>query len=393
MKKTLLSLILILSMLVCSCEVSVSTSATTTAETTTSASESTYKDTPRRKASKYQTVTFGTEHSDILLQFSLPSEWSFHIDANQNYVIEREGTPIGAIVTGESADRNEWERLEQNEHIFNGLTAEELVEKNSDAYRFRYRYTYSDKIGSQTVTLTASYEEINDYSAFQLLQSTFLKDQSTETQFSTLSELKNKSVLILGNSFIGSSEIADILEQMLEKNGKKTSVEAIGIGMANVDTFANNSEIMSDIRSGKYDAVMTCGFYTKATAEAVSKILSACNTSKTALIMLPAHNESDSKIQEIHDQFETVKLLNWKKEVERLISYGIDKWDMCEDDYHKHSKPLAGYVGAHLIYRAIYGTVPAPDLYYGVDLNEVNKLPDHYLKTGSLIQLDYPIGS
>ena len=37
---------------------------------------------------------------------------------------------------------------------------------------------------------------------------------------------------------------------------------------------------------------------------------------------------------------------------------GIDTWDFCIDDQHKHSTPLAGYVGAHMIYRAIFGEIP-----------------------------------
>lgn len=75
--------------------------------------------------------------------------------------------------------------------------------------------------------------------------------------------------------------------------------------------------------------------------------------------------------------------MDWKQEINSLIDDGINKWAFCIDDQHEHSTPLAGYVGAHMIYRAIYGELPTLD--HGcsyVSTTQIKQLLGNYLKTG-----------
>ena len=37
---------------------------------------------------------------------------------------------------------------------------------------------------------------------------------------------------------------------------------------------------------------------------------------------------------------------------------GVREDDFCFNDEHKHSKPLAGYIGAKMIYQSLFGVEP-----------------------------------
>ena len=102
------------------------------------------------------------------------------------------------------------------------------------------------------------------------------------------------------------------------------------------------------------------------------------------LVIFPAHNENATVIQRAIDSDDTLYYLPWRDEINALIGAGVDFWDMCINDMHKHSTPLAGYVGAHMIYRAIFGEVPG-DVYISDEVNAdtiKEKLGETYVTTG-----------
>ena len=80
--------------------------------------------------------------------------------------------------------------------------------------------------------------------------------------------------------------------------------------------------------------------------------------------------------------------LNWKAEIDALIQTGIDKWEFCRDDEHKHSTALAGYVGAHMIYRALYGTPPFGPMWDAIDQQYAEDMLGSYVETGYIKQMD-----
>ena len=71
------------------------------------------------------------------------------------------------------------------------------------------------------------------------------------------------------------------------------------------------------------------------------------------------------------------------REINSLIKAGRDKWDFCINDAHLHSTPLAGYVGAHMIYRAIYGEVPQGDMTSSISYKEIKNVLGDYVKTAN----------
>lgn len=87
----------------------------------------------------------------------------------------------------------------------------------------------------------------------------------------------------------------------------------------------------------------------------------ACNASCTPIVIFPAHNESYGS--KAHSRYPDVAFMDWRKEVNAFISSGVNKWNLCYNDQHLHSTPLAGYIGAHMIFRGIYGENPPAQIY------------------------------
>ena len=104
-----------------------------------------------------------------------------------------------------------------------------------------------------------------------------------------------------------------------------------------------------------------CGFYGDMNHE-LGIIKRACEKSGTKLIIFPAHNENSGMVTKAMEAYPDLLCINWKREIEQLIVEGRSKWDFCYDDEHLHSTPLAGYVGAMMIWRAIWGEMPAVEV-------------------------------
>ena len=83
-------------------------------------------------------------------------------------------------------------------------------------------------------------------------------------------------------------------------------------------------------------------------------------------------------------------MLNWRGELNSLIETGVDKWDLCVDDAHGHSTVYAGLVGAHMIYRSIYGEIPNIDGMSSLNVSAAKEILGSYLETGEL-EFDYEI--
>jgi len=214
----------------------------------------------------------------------------------------------------------------------------------------------------RVLSMTVAYTELDDFSRQALMTKTMLLNVYTDPMYDTLSELQGESLLLLGNSFIGSSQIGSILNDMMQQNGKSCNATAISRGYARVSTYTSDASMMNRIRNGEWGAVFICGFYDDET-KCLGLLKDACDASGTKLIIFPAHNENSGVIEKNRNTYPTLPCLNWKSEIEALIDEGRSQWDFCVDDQHLHSTPLAGYVGAMMIYRSIYGQMPTARMY------------------------------
>ena len=67
-----------------------------------------------------------------------------------------------------------------------------------------------------------------------------------------------------------------------------------------------------------------------------------------------------------------------------LIENGIDWLEFCIPDEHSHSTELAGYVGAHMIFRALFGECPIVSARPSLKYDETIEILRPYIRHGAL---------
>lgn len=299
----------------------------------------------------------------------------------------RGGKEIGRIFAGEAEDLSDWQEISLSKDNSRGISRERRIEMkdgaNGPEFRHRIRYEYEDG-AKKAVTMVCDYAELDKSGCSMVTVATRTEQLGNELNMNMLSHVSDGKVIILGNSFIGTSQIGYILQDMLDAGGKQLDMTAISRGMAEVDTYIGDQLLMGDIKSGVYDCVFICGFYAHEEADHLAILEEACNESDTELVIFPAHNEFEDCIKKAQERCPKLKTLDWRGEINMLIESGVDMWEFCIDDVHKHSTALAGYVGAHMIYRAIYGEIPPAELSDTSVLEQANRLFPEYVKTGKM---------
>ena len=302
--------------------------------------------------------------------------WEEREDGEGGRILLRDGKEIGRLILGAADDLEEWKDLDQKTSSrAAGLVINEYLEKSGTGatLRFRHRYTYSyreDGVFHQ-ITLTVNYGELDKAAQDALRKEVEYGEHTVNPRLNELSELRDKPILVIGNSFIASSEIGTIYNKIARGSGKGELMMAVAEGYATVKTYAENEYVINRIENGDWSAVFVCGFYGDMNHH-LGIIKRACNKSGTKLIIFPAHNENRAMIESAKREYPDLLCIDWKREIDELIAEGRDKWDFCYDDEHLHSTSLAGYVGAMMIWRAIYGEMPS------VDINDTYLPQDDY---------------
>lgn len=383
MKKTLPVLLLLFVLLLCGCKPTTPPGGDNSVNPEEENDD--YLQIEGRYVADYAGGHFAFRGSNAVLTLSVPADWEFTPLAEDSYAISREKNNIGYLFSGAVNASGEWVCVNQKATEVNGIEATQYIDKygTQDTLRFQYRYTYAytEKGSRREVTLVVDYAEVSIHTASMLFYETYADNLRKDALFDTLCDVKDGSVLLMGNSFINSSRVGSILNEMMQKNGKDTEVTAYARGFAHVDTYTNDPWVMEDIRSGQYDVIFICGLYAADEVENLRFMQEACEASDTKMVVFPAHNEPRDYIEEAKEQYPTVTFFDWKAEIDALIATGIDKWLFCVDDQHLHTTELGGYVGAHMIYRAMYGEVPTAPLYETVHEGLYSILGD-YVTTG-----------
>ena len=344
-----------------------------------------YKQITPREISEYKFISFVTDETKEVLCLKVPADWGINKESDSSYLISRNRTEIGRIFLGESSDFNQWQTVASEEEDLNGFNITENIDKfgQGETLKFRYRYSAESVLSDElSVTLTVDYAELSAKAAFYIFKSSSFLSRKDAFNIGNVPEGKNGSILIIGNSFINSSNIGQILTEMMQKNNKSTEITDISRGMATVATYVNDSNLMAEIENGAYDVVFACGLYdSRDEIQNLKTLKSICDSSNTRLVVFPAHNETTTLITHVSQRISSLLVLNWQQELNYLIDDGRDIWDFCENDYYKHSTPLAGYVGAHMIYRAIYGELPKGRLSSSIDQSYVDSMLGDYVTT------------
>lgn len=400
--KKLISLILALLMLIStlvSCNMGASDpEQTTTPDQATQPPETTdsyvgpadnaYLDIECYSSTGYKEESFAFDGSKHAITLNIPKEWEL-VAEEDSYALTKDGKRIGKIFSGKATDTKAWKKVStktNKETDFNvTMNIEKGLRQTNEGFRYRFIFSYHKLKEINTLTLIFNYEELDSAGCENILNTPNTLRITSPDYMGDLSHILPDSgraeILILGNSFISSSEIEPILNEMFEVNNKPISATAVSTGFANVGTYINDSEIMSQIRAGRYQAVFLCGFYSQDQAEKSAIMKAACDASGTELVIFPAHNENALTPKDAAS-INNVICLNWQRELDMLINVkGIDHWDLCYDDGYKHTAPIGGYVGAQMIYRAIFNELPKERLVYSISQSQVNSILGDYVTT------------
>ena len=391
--KRLCIILVLLALLLCSCapdakEGYVAESATDAEDGSSSAD---YESIERFQASGYRKQYFAKENDTCVLSLDMPLEWTLRrVDGRLD--ILRNDSVIGSICSDKAQDTEEWTKVSTDKSDVADISFEKYIERqgkgDDSEYRYRFVYKYKDTSTPRTVTLCVALAEVDKMTESKIELTALVENKKQSDTLGVLSDIKDaSSILILGNSFIGTSDIEAILYEMIYRNDKSCHVLGLSRGYATVETYINDTALMREVRSGLYDAVFICGFYNSSEIDNLRILKNECDASQTKLVIFPAHNENSSVISQACRQFPELTCLNWKNEIDSLIRNGVSRSEFCINDQHQHSTPLAGYVGAHMIYRALYGTVPANPYINAIEHRLVDKLGD-YVTKGDVVEID-----
>ena len=338
---------------------------------------------------RYVDTHFAFRADQITFCLYSPKDWDFEKSSENIYTVKRNEKKIGSFVCGteSEADLANWKTLKTKYSVDSNMRCDYYLEKSRvGEFRHRFVYQYQDGNRERILTLIVDYAEMSESACRKLLSRSSNYRIMTDPQLGVLSSSRKTNILILGNSFIGTSSVGYILEEMLQANGKNCSVTAISRGYATVATYINDADLMYMIQNGYYTEVFICGLYSSPEIENLGVLKEACDESGTRLVIFPAHNEAATVVQSACSTYKTLTFLNWKGDIDALINSGVPGYALCRDDTYKHSTELAGYVGAHMIYRALYGEVPKGSVSWTILQSEVNSYLGNYVKTG-IIQL------
>ncbi len=359
-------------------------SSQSTGSASTPGQEDSYKNIACATVSAFREVSFFVSNSRTQIHIMFPEHWTLE-ENDKGYSILQASKVIGSVTVSDAVGAEAPENVHSEEMMMSGVNITNRIDRiasEGETMYIRtlsYRYTEAES-NSRTLTVTMPYQQIDDEAVRTMMIKAKIHT-STEPKMGVLPLADNrKSVLILGNSFVASSKVGSILQKMC---GTSLLVEAQSRAYARVTTYVQDESVMNRIRSGDYAAVILCGLYDSESLVNLEHMVNACASSNTKLAIFPAHNENRSMIGPASAMYSSAVLLDWKAEIDSLISRGIDQTHFCVVDSHKHSTPLAGYVGAHMIYRAIFGKVPAETSYSEVSRSEIARLGE-YTSTGSV---------
>jgi len=311
-----------------------------------------------RRVTAWKPLRLKDNYSELKIQLEVPKDWTFTKKDNCTYNIACNGKEIGTLSTQPFEDPEDTAEFSSHKDLDNYIMVYRQINRHGNDY-YRYFELDSERDDNRLVVYwQVQYDQLDEIGA-QRMQTGAVTVSKAEN-FPTLAQTnKAKKLLIIGNSFVNTSKIGSFLRDMLSEGGKNYAVDAVSVGMASIEDVAADNSRMAKIRNGEYCFVFLCGFYsTVDDAECYGDVEDACQSSNTALIAFPAHNESRNSLSTVEMEHPDFQILDWKGELDSLIDSGVNRWDLCYDDTYDHSTPLAGYVGAHMIYRTLFRQVP-----------------------------------
>ncbi|MBQ8212418.1 MAG: hypothetical protein IJX39_04825 [Clostridia bacterium] len=346
-----------------------------------------------RNIGHFDYACFADEASNTTLRLKLPKDWSYTASSG-SYSVSKEGITVGSVSTGKPADANmTGVKTMTGDAITVEILTGMLTREDTTEPYYQILFSFDENGTARCITLEVKQSEMDAVMIKWCSQPELLTVKGyNDIPVMPLSQGNGSTrILMLGNSFLYDrySNIKAILQELIDASEKECTVVRGAFGYASVESFATSAEnsyptIRSDIAAGRFSVVFLCGLYNSADLACVQTMIDLCADSGTRLVLLPAHNESATQIANAADTYPNTPILNWKEEIDALIDNGVAKADFVNNDTHGHSTALAGYVGAHMIYRSLFGEIP-PDLpsdCEAISQSTVNSLLGTYAKEG-----------
>ncbi len=344
-----------------------------TPKPTVTSSQPTYQSLKLRSGGAFKDVAFNFSLGKNTVEAKIFSDWTLK-EYSSGYKILKGGKEIGYITSSHLA--NIGNMVAEGSGIYTTeFKSYYTIYKKANQHRVRFYYK-CDTTQSQ-LYIDVIYTELSE-ALFDVLCSGV--EYHKENVVNITPSENPPRILVLGNSYIATSEIGAFLQEMLITAGKNWEVEAVSIGGAHVSTYYNNPTYLGKMGSGNYTVVYQCGLYNDTYIDKVGELYNICKRSKTQFILFPAQNEQEHLVDSCVNLYQGLPVLNWQAELNELVDGGVDFFDLCYDDAFYHSKPVAGYVGAHMIYRSIFNELP-PTINNGY-MPEVNRILGDYVTTG-----------
>ena len=323
-----------------------------------------------RKSTGAEYAYFAADASNTALRIRMPIEWEFDGE-NGVYTIKEGDVEVGTVTLGEPKTDTE-SMTEAKSETHNDVLVKThigVLEKNGEKQAcYRICYSFKDDEGESRAVTLEILESSMDQKAFEWLSNPTpmpIKDYHKLPSISLEGGNGKKNIALFGNSFLynGFSGIGIILNDMFTQSKLNYTASAISIGNASITTYATSTDTvvkaaMNTIKRGDHSIVFMCGLYSDSDVENLQTIYDACKSSNTQLVIFPAHNENSPQLENAMAKYPDLICLNWRDELDALIEAGVAKSDFCEKDAHSHSKALAGYVGARMIYKSLFGEEP-----------------------------------
>ena len=343
-----------------------------------------------RKGEESATRYFASKSGNTALEVRLPKDWEIK-KGDDGYQLLNGDNVVGTVILTDTDKAPEGFDTEITPKKAENIAVTVHIGKHKGGGKtlyYRITHSYTEGKTKRTVAFEIKQEEMDKtlYGWLTKPTLTAVRESLSVPSLSLSGGNSKKSVLIVGNSFVGTSSIGHILNDLVKSGNKECSVASKSIGYATITKYATSSDnsdfatFRNRMENGTYGIVFLCGLYSADDVANIATVEALCKKSNTQLVLLPAHNENATHIAAAAEKYPHLPILNWKSMVNAYNRAGVDTSDLCIDDAHNHSTPLAGYIGAAMIYEALFGE-NAPSMPANCSVlsaNEVEaKLGDH----------------
>ncbi len=325
---------------------------------------------------KWKTVSFAYNNSANETNLSLPEDWSFK-KSGEIYKISRNGNVIGTVSSSPAPTPEQIYNAKSDS--VEGLEYNRSIHKNGDRYTYCIGFTHKSDDDITRVTIEVDYAELCAAAVTRLINDSLMYNVSNNISGDFTLKNSSKQIVVCGNSFIGSSQLNQWFNKMCKASGNGYSIRS---DVAHL-MVSNGHFLNEDLKNGRIAAILLCGFYSSDQEDIIKPLKELCKQTNTLLIIFPAHNENPGWVSKALSNNPELPFIGWRDEIQALIDLGVNYNDMCINDTHQHTTHLGGYVGAHMIYRALFEQMPpAVEGTYNFTFSDIKNLLGDYVTTG-----------